>query len=77
MPGVGVAPGLTFLFTNFGSGIPGVGVTPFGTEFTTFDGTPVVLFADCGCDVVGRPGEGDGALAEAFADLDEFVFVDD
>ena len=66
MPGVGVAPGFIFRFANLGSGIPGVGVAPFGTEFIAFAGIPGVMFADGGIGDVENSG-GRFALLLAFA----------
>jgi hypothetical protein len=56
MPGVGVAPGLNGFFSVSGSGIPGVGVAPFGILFAAFgSGIPGVLLPDGAIGVVERP----------------------
>ena len=56
MPGVGVAPGLNGFFRVSGSGIPGVGVAPFGILFAALgSGIPGVVFADGGTGLVERP----------------------
>ena len=56
MPGVGVAPGFIFLFASFGSGIPGVGVAPFGNVAIPFAGIPGVTLADGGIGEVENSG---------------------
>ena len=56
MPGVGVAPGLNGFRRFAGSGMPGVGVAPFGTLFAAFgSGIPGVVFADGGIGLVDSP----------------------
>lgn len=56
MPGVGVAPGLKGFRRFAGSGMPGVGVAPFGTLFAFFgSGIPGVEFADGSIGFVERP----------------------
>ena len=56
MPGVGVAPGFSFRLASFGSGIPGVGVAPFGNVLTPFAGMPGVVFAEAGIGDVENSG---------------------
>ena len=57
MPGVGVAPGLKGFFSSDGSGMPGVGVAPFGRLFAAAgSGIPGVEFPDGGTGLVERPG---------------------
>ena len=56
MPGVGVAPGLNGFLKFAGSGIPGVGVVPFGILFASLgSGIPGVVFVDGGIGLVERP----------------------
>jgi hypothetical protein len=72
MPGVGVAPGFSGRLASFGSGIPGVGVAPFGRLFTPFAGMPTVEFADGGIGDVENSG---GMFTLLFAALaTAFVF---
>ena len=57
MPGVGVAPGFMGLPIVLGSGMPGVGVVPFGKTFTWFaGGIPGVVLVDGGIGLVDSPG---------------------
>ena len=57
MPGVGVAPGLNGLRRFAASGIPGVGVVPFGILLASFgSGIPGVVLVDGGIGLVDRPG---------------------
>jgi len=64
MPGVGVAPGFSFLFATFGSGMPGVGVAPLGSALTPFAGMPTVEFADGGIGDI----ENSGGILALFVD---------
>ena len=68
MPGVGVAPGFNFRLASFGSGIPGVGVAPFGRLLMPLAGIPGVTFAEGGIGEV----ENSGGM---FALLLEFAFT--
>lgn len=56
MPGVGVAPGLNGFLRLAGSGIPGVGVAPFGSLFAfAGSGIPGVELPDGWIGVVESP----------------------
>jgi len=61
MPGVGVTPGFIGLPSVLGSGIPGVGVAPFGTLTLAGAGMPGVEFAD------GVTAFGENSGGKAFA----------
>lgn len=79
MPGVGVAPGFRGLLSVLGSGIPGVGVAPFGNTFMALaGGMPGVEFVEGGIGEVLNPsGKFCGTvLAELLTAALLFVGVD-
>lgn len=75
MPGVGVAPGFLGLFSVLGSGIPGVGVAPFGSTTPAFaGGIPGVVFVDGAIGAVENSGGTFAALAFAVLFTATFEF---